>query len=899
MIRRLFAFVRRSRHQIQRDVDDELAFHLETRADELQAAGADPATANAQARREFGDIRAARHDLVRIDDQGARLRKRRDYMGDLRQDIRYALRQLRASPGFTATAVLTLALGIGASAAIFSVVNAVLFRPLPFPEPGRLYAVYSANRTGDLLQARVSPVDLDDWRAGRQRIEDIGGYFFAEGSSGVDLTGRGDPRRLAAVFVTPGFFSALGVTPLHGRLPREEELVRGGPHEVVMLSHGFWTREFGASTGALTSTLTLNGRPYQIIGVLPDNFRFPTDHSDLFVPYSTIPDTSIPRLRQVRTLSVVARVRAAETQAELESELNGIARGLARQYPENRAWDAVTVRPLHDVVVGPVQGPLLVLFGAVGVLVLAACVNVASLLVARSAARSREIGVRLALGAGRGRLIRQLLTESVVLAALGGTAGLAAAYAILTGVLAFAVGQLPRSAEVRLDGAVLGFAMLMSLVTAVLVGLVPALRAASSDVQGALRHGGRGVAGGDGQRLRSALVVAEVSLAVVLVVGAGLMARSFAALMSVDPGFRADHLVAVQFTIDPTRYPSQPAAPNTTAAPTVAPYALFAERVIDAVRALPGVASASAVKDPPFRGTGERVAFNIPGHVVPAGQDPPSAMTIHVYEGYFRTIGARIAAGREFTRQDRVGAPFVVMVNEAFGRRYFPGQAVAGQHLLVGRGTRVEIIGVVNDIRQVAMAEPAEPAVYFHNVQNSRIKTTIVARTHGEPLAMADTIRRTIWSLDPRQAITTTFTFDDAVGRALARPRLVTVLMGAFGAIGLGLGALGLYGVLAFFVQQRRREIGVRLALGARPGQVRAMFVRRGLILTGVGLAIGLSGALLLTGSVSAVLYGVEPADPVTFATVGMLLLVTAALASWLPASRAARIDPVETLRVD
>jgi predicted permease len=555
------------------------------------------------------------------------------------------------------------------------------------------------------------------------------------------------------------------------------------------------------------------------------------------------------------------------------------------------------VVPLAEVISGPVQSGLLVLLGAVALVLLMACVNVTSLQIARAAGRGREVAVRLALGARRGRLVRQLLTESLVLGGLGGAAGIAVAAAVLAGLLALAAGQLPRASEVSLDTTVVLFAFAIALACGLIVGLVPAVRISRGSVQHALRDGGRSVAGTAPRRLRRGLVILEVGVAMVLVVGAGLMGRSFLALQAADVGFRPDQLLAVQFTIDAERHagpPAQGPAPPGAGSP----YALYYQQVIEKVRTLPGVLSAAAVKDPPFRGNGERNSFNLPGRPVGPGNDPPTATTIHVSEGYFATIGARVD-GREFTSRDRGGAPVVLVVNEAFARQHFPGERAVGKTVLLGRNVPVEIIGVVNDIRQVAMHEPARPTMYLHNLQNSRVKTTIVARTAGDPLAMAESVRQAIWSIDPSQAITSVFTFEDAVSRAMARPRLLTVLLGAFGVIGLALGAVGLYGVLASLVGERRREIGVRLALGARPADVVGMIVRGGLGLAVIGAALGIAGALALGRYLSTVLYGVGPTDLWTFAGMAAVLLFTAGLASWIPARRAARVDPVETLRAE
>jgi predicted permease len=875
-------------------VDDELRFHLETRTDALIAQGLTRTEARAQALREFGDLDDARAYMRSVEARSARRQRRSRYMEELVHDLKLALRRLRAAPAFAIAAVLTLALGIGANTAIFSVVNAVLLRPLPFPDPGQLYAVYSANRTAGMMRASVSPVDVDDWRAARRQIADLGGYWYADGSSGVDLTGRGDPRRLAAVFATPGFFPALGIRPVAGRMPREDELVRGGDDGIVLIAYGFWQREFGGRADAVGTALTLDGTPRVVIGVLPAELRFPAADADVFLPYSSIPDSSIPRLRQVRVLNVVARAATSVTMEQVHAELQRIAQDLAARHPENRAWDAVTVDPLADVIVGPVRAGLFVLFGAVGLVLLLACVNVAGLQLTRAMGRSREVAVRLALGARRGRLIRQLLAESLVTALAGGIAGVAIAYGLLQALLVIAAGQLPRAAEITVDVPVVLFALAVSIAAGLLFGIVPALRSSRGDTELVLRDSGRTVVGHAQHRVRAMLVVAEIAVAMMLVVGAALMARSFLALVQQDPGFRAEGLVAVQFTVDADRHsPPTPPPPRLGAG---SPYARYAQQVVEKVRTLPGVIDAAAVKDAPLRGNGERNGFRIPGRVVPAGEDPPSAAVIHVGEGYFRTLGASID-GREFTAADAGNAPLVVMANEAFARQFFPNERAVGKALSFGQALTAEIIGVVGDIRQTSMSAPVAPTLYLHNLQNSRVKTTVVARTERDPAGMAEMIRQAIWSIDPQQAITATFTFDESVNRALARPRLIAVLLGAFGVIGLALGAVGIYGVLSALVSERRREIGVRLALGAHPARVTRMILLRGLGLTAAGIAVGLAGAAALGGYIASVLFGVAPIDPPTFGAMAMLLLATAALSSWWPARRAARLDPAQSLR--
>ncbi len=810
-------------------------------------------------------------------------------MGELRQDVRYAIRRLAAAPAFAATSVLTLALGIGATTAIFSLVYGVLFRPLSFPDPGRLYAVYSANLTADSLRAPVSQPDIDDWRKNRQNIQDLGGVFFLSGSTGVDLTGRGDPRRVPTAFITPGFFDALAVVPAAGRLPREDEMVRGGPDDVVMLSYGFWQREFAGAADAVGQSLTIGGVPYRILGVLPASMHYPSDRAELFIP-----DNAIPHIRVVRILVVVARAKPGVSREGVEAEMSAITARLAKEYPaDDKNWGHATVVPLAEVITGPVRDGLLVLFGAVGLVLLMAAVNVAALQVARAAGRGRELAVRMALGARRGRLIRQLLTESLVLAGIGCAAGVAISYALLRALLVLAADQLPRTTEVGVDTTAVLFAIGISLASGLIFGVAPALRAMATDPQDALGAGARGSVGSQSQRLRSALVVAEVAVAVMLVVGAGLMIRTFIALVDTDAGFDRNKLVAVQFTINSDRHQQL----SDTGKPVMSGYLSYYRDVIDHVRALPGVESAAAVKNAPFRGNGERNGFRIVGRPVPEGADNPAATVIHVSDGYFATIGARLLAGREFTPFDRAGSAPVVVVNEAFQRQFFPGEQAVGQRLFLG--APAEIIGVVNDIRQVSMSQPPAPTMYFSNMQNGRVQTTIVARTKGDPMAMVPAIRQAIWSLDPQQPIADVFTFNDSVDLALARPRLLVVLLGSFGVLGLTLGAVGIYGVLAALVSQRRREIGMRIVLGARPSDVLRMVVGRGLMLSTVGIGIGLIGAWLLAGFLGAVLYGVKSTDPTTFAGVVVVLLAAALIASWLPAARAARVDPAVAIRAD
>jgi predicted permease len=892
---RLLSLIRRTPSTIRRDVDAELQFHIDARTDALVRDGVTRDEARARALHEFGDLEEARAYIRRVDAEIEQQRRRRDYMSELRQDIAYGFRMLRRAPTFTFTAILTIALGVGANTAIFSVVHGIVFKPLPFPDPEQLVRVWSANPGADSRRAPVSPVDLDDWRAQRSRIADIGGWWFADGGSGVDLTGSGDPQRLSVAFVTPGFFPTLGVRPLLGRLPREDEMVRGGDDRVIVLSHGFWQRQFGADSSLLRSAVTLNGAPYRVVGVMRPEMRFPSERVEAWIPYSTIPDQAIPRIRPVRILDVVARMKAGTSVAQASQEMNAITARLAATYPEDANWNEATVIPLTDAITGNVRRGLIALLGAVGFVLLMACVNVASLLLARSTIREREVALRLSLGATPGRVVRQMITESVLLSLIGGAVGVAGATFGSRALLVIAAGQLPRTSEIGLDGTVLLFALAASIVTGVLFGLAPALRARHTDLQTALREAGRGLVSGSGQRLRTGLVVSEVALAVVLIVGAGLMTRSFIQLLRVDLGFRPERLLAVNFTINTTKHPG-------------GLYRQYYRDVIDRVRALPGVKSVGAAKDAPFRGNGERVGFVPEGLTVGAGAQPPAAPMIHVSDGYFATIGARMVEGREYSYEDgalRAPSPDsqpvfagirTVIVNRALAEQHFPGVSAVGKTLRFGE-TSMPIIGVVNNIRQTTIEEPVQPTVYINNMMNARVRVTLVARTLGEPLQMAGAVRDAIWSVDREQTITSISTFDQFVGEAVARPRLLTILLGLFGTLGLVLGAVGLYGVLSYLVSSRQREIGVRIALGAPRGAVLGMIVRRGLLMAASGTAIGLVAAFALTRYLRDVLFGIAPTDPMTYALVVLSMLAVAGLASVIPARRAATVDPAIAFR--
>ena len=881
--RRLFRWPWRSRRQVAADLDDELQFHIDHMAADLRAAGWSDADARHEAIRRFGDLELTRNYCRAEDLRREKERRRMTFLDELRQDLRYAARSLRSSPGFTATALLTLALGIGANTAIFSVVRGVLLEPLPFRDADRIVRIWHAHPANGIERGAVSEPDFLDWREQAETAEAMGAYFFLDGLTGLDLTGAGNPERLAGAFVTDGFFQTLGTPARLGRTLLPEDHIEGR-NRLVVISHGLWTRRFGADPSVVGGSVNLNGEPFQVVGVMPPGFTYPADQTmDAWIPVSFFGPDDIGRARGAQFLSVIARLKPGVTEAQLRAELSGIATRLAQEYPDNPGWDAVTTVSIRESILGEVRRPLVVLMVAVAMLLVIACVNIASLLLARATGRQRELAVRAALGAGRARIARQLLTESLTLAVLGGVLGVALGVVAVRALGASGASELPRAADIRVDSLVLAFTLAVSIAAGLLFGLVPTLRA-SGNLERSLRSGARGTVGGAGQRLRSALVVAEVALAVVLVVGAGLATKSFARLLSVDPGFRPSNVLAVTMSV-PSRYTSIDAMRN------------YYLSVLDAIRAVPGVQAAGSIRDLPLLGTGEMARPEIPGRPTPPG-GPPAVQRHHVSTDYFKAIGTPLRAGRTFELTDREDSPPVIVINEELARRTWPGEEAVGKTLRVGN-TELGVIGVVGDVRQRGLAEAVEPAMYLHALQQFRSRMSIVARVNGDPLQYADAVRRAIWSQEPDQTITSVTTLDAVVGRAVARPRLLAWLLALFGAIGLTLGALGIFGVLSYAVSQRRQEIGVRVALGATPRSVLGLIVGRGMLLAGAGVAIGIAGAALLTRSMQSVLFGIEPMDPWTFAQVTLVLLGAALLASWLPARRALAIDPVTALRYD
>ncbi|MFN2567400.1 MAG: ADOP family duplicated permease [Gemmatimonadaceae bacterium] len=866
------------------DVDDEIEFHIEARAAEYVAQGVTPDAARARAVAEFGDMERAKQLCREIGKRQQQRRRAAEYVDSARQDLRYAVRVLRRSPGFAAAAVVTLALGIGANAAIFSLVNAVLLRPLPYHEPERLVRLWETTPQGAQRNV-VSPGNYLDWRARAKSFAALGAHTW---SHGIALAGEGEPRRVMTTGVTPSLLAAIGVVPMVGRLFGDEEARAA---DVVLLSDGLWRTHFGADRRVIGRRIVLDERPHTVVGVMPPHFDFPSEEIELWRPVP--PGLLNPTQRRGHNLFVVGRLASGATIAGAQAEMSTLAAALARQYPEAMAGWGVNVVSLHGDLVAAVRPLLLVLLGGVGLILLIACANIANLLLARAATREREMAVRGALGAERGRLVRQLLTEGLVLATAGGLLGLAIAPPVLRGLIALAPGNIPLLDDVRIDPTVLGFAAAATLFSTALFALAPALRLARADLQATLRASQGSAAGLRHARLRSALLVAEVALSLVLLIGAGLLLRSARRLSEVDHGFRADGLLTVSLDLPRVRYDSTPKH--------VAFYGLLLERV----RAIPGVAGVAATSEPPATGANMTFSFAIEGRraASPSGREAPQVLHVVTPE-YFRVLGVPLVRGRAFDDRDRAGAPAVAIVNRALARLHWPTEAPLGRRISFAgpEGPWLQIVGVVGDTRMVSPDLPPAPAVYIPHAQKEwhwlAWMTLMVRADSGrDPRSLAPAVQTAVWELDRRLAIHEVATVDDLYGESTARRRFATTLLTTFAALALFLGTVGMYGVLSYAVAQRRREIGIRLALGAGARQVMRAVLGQALGLTALGVIIGTGGALALTRLLGTLLYEVSPTDPITYAGVASLLALVAALAAWMPAWRATRIDPLVVLR--
>jgi putative ABC transport system permease protein len=803
-------------------------------------------------------------------------------VGPIWQDIRYAGRMLRRQPGFAIVAVLTLALGIGATTAVFTVVNGVLLRPLPYGQPDQLVTLLWG-RPG-----RVSP-----WFSPRNLLDvTADSHAFAAAAaatpSTVNLTGTGDPERVDGALVSWNYFDVLEVRMREGRGFTEGD--GQGDGNVVVISSGIAERLFGGRN-AVGSTLKLDGRPCTVVGVAPADMRLPAN-AEFWQPLIFSPRNLAQTARGAQWVTGIARLAPGVDLQRADTAVQTVAKRLATAYPKYNKDRIATVVPLKERMVHNVRATLLVLLGAVAFVLLIACVNVASLLLARAQARGREVAVRSALGAGRGRLIRQFLAESLVLGAAGASGGLLVAYWCLQALVALAPAGIPRLAEVTIDLRVLAFTMALGIATSVLFGLAPAI-ASTGGVLARLIGAGRGSVGG-GSRLRKALVVCEMALAVVLLVGAGLLLRSYAELQRVRPGFDPGHVITFNVSLPAAKYPTNDGIARTVAS------------LVDRINGEPGVERAAAVFGLPFvddfsAGT----SFTKPGQADDA--NAPSAGMRVVTPGYFETMKIPLKAGRLFDAHDDENGPEVVLINEAAAARFWPGENPIGQTLHVGvwltrgkpRSGMKTIVGIVGNVKYEGLDSGTPPEIYLPHAQHPVDGVTIVARTRGEPMALAPVLRADLASVDRELPMANVRPMTALIGSSIAERRFTMLLLVAFAAVAALLAAIGIYGVLAYVVGQRTQEIGVRLAIGASPGSVVALFLREGLWLAAVGLVFGLAGALATTRAIASMLFGVTAADPVTFVFVGVGLAAVALLASYLPARRAARVDPCAALRAE
>lgn len=799
-------------------------------------------------------------------------------MADWLSALKYAARGLRRQPTFLAVALLTLSLGIGATTAIFSVIKAVVLNPLPYAAPERLVVLWEVNPEGNL--DRVSVPTFGDWKTEARTLSSVAAYRQ------VDFTyaGSGDPMNVRGVRATPDLFTVLRAEAALGRTFTAGEAVVGADR-VAVLSHGFWSRVLGGNPAVIGTTIQLDAVPFTVAGVMPAGFEFPTaSNADVWTPLAFDPKDIHGASRRARSLTVVGRLADGASAASAQDELGVLGRRIAAAYPDsNDKWSARVVAA-HDQLVAAARPALLVLMGAVGFLLLIVCANMANLLLARLSTRRREIAVRGALGAGRWEVARPILAEAVLLAVGGGALGLLVAVGGLRLLRSLPESQLPRMDRLTLDGGVLAFTTVVSLAVALLFGILPALRAAR-DLRSQMHESSGSTGSPFASRVLSALVVAEVALALVLLVGAGLMTRSFQRLLQVSPGFDGTNVLAARVLLPTTKYRDRPTL------------ARFYDDVIERLRRAPGVRAASAVSALPLQNVGaaSSLPFTVEGQPPPRGEDPMTEVRI-VAPGYFETMRIRLVEGRYLDDRDAEVGPRTSLINETMARRYFPGVSPIGRTIQNPHG-KSEVVGVVGDVRNEGLESEPKKQVYLPMRQSPSAGMAIVARTTGDPADLAMTLQRVIWDVDPQQPIYELSTANQLLARAVFLPRLSTTLLALFAVAALLLAVLGIYGVLSYSVNERAREIGLRLALGASARDTVGLVLRRSVALVAVGGLVGLGAASLLARSLAGILFGIGPFDVASFAAALAVLLVAGVLASVLPALRTTRVDPLVPLR--
>jgi putative ABC transport system permease protein len=854
------------RDSVERELEDELRFHFDQHVEKLVAAGSTRDEAVRQARLSFGTPDSVKEE--HRDARGTRL------LENLAQDVRYSLRVLAKSPGFTAVAILTLALGIGANSAIFSVVNSVLLRPLPYPDSSRLVTT----------DGNESMPDLDDIRAQSQSFDLIGSRSMQR----LDYTGGPQPMQIFAVAGDAQMYQVLGARPELGRMIGAQDDVFGAA-PVVVLSHAFWMSQFGGDPSAIGKQITLSGASYTIVGVMAPDFWLPHHPADVFSTLRIVYPVEAKE-RGVHVLTAFMRLKPGVTLGQAQAEMQLIDASLAKSHPDHDAAVHRKLIPLLDSVVGDTRPVILIFFGAVGLVLLIACVNFANLLLARAASRQREIAIRSALGAASSRLVAQMLTESVLLALAGGVAGIALAYAGLRGLLALAPEDLPRLNTITIDGRVLAFTIGLSVLTGIIFGLLPAWTATREHAGAGLKESGRSIAGSLASlRLRRLLVVSETALALILLVGAGLLLRSFAHMASVPPGFRTDNILTLGLSLPSARYKQLPEQNR------------FRAQLLDSLNAMRSV-QAAMISELPLGGDQIDHDLAIEGRPIIPGKIP-TAQTRTILGDYFRVMDIPLRLGREFSVQDHAGSPEVVVVNDAFVRRFFPDQNPLGARIGWAHDNTIAwktIIGVVGDVRHFGLDRPDAPAVYGLYTQSDedwKRWMTLTIRSPRDPASLARDVEQKIWAIDSALPPTDVLTMNAVVASTLSPQRFNLVLLGIFAVVALLLAAIGIYGVIAYSVTQRTHEIGVRVAVGAQPRDIVQLVLGESGRLVAAGTILGLAGAAILTRFISSMLFGVTARDPLTFLAVAALLAGVALLASYVPARRAMRVDPIIALR--
>ncbi len=803
-------------------------------------------------------------------------------MQTLWQDVRYSFRTLVKKPTFTVIALVTLIVGIGTTTAIFSIVNGVLLRPLPYADEARVVTLWQNNIKSGVEREETSPATFADWRARTQAFEDLA---MAE-PFGFTLIDYGEPETIRGWVVSEGFFDILAITPLHGRTFAAEEYLDGND-QVVVLGYGLWQRRFGGDPTIIGHQYVLNGQPHTIIGVMPKDFQYPPDR-EIWVPRP--PRERDSQIRAASYIRVVARLKSGYTLAQAQAEMNNVAAQLEEQYPQSNAGVGAVVVPIREYMVGHVRTALLILFGAVSLVLLIVCANLANLFLVRAIERVREFSIRAALGAGRGRLLRQVLTEGMILALLGGVGGVLLASWLIELILALSPGNLPRLSQITLSSGVLLFALGVSLLTALAFGVVPALQASRPNLQEALKEGGRASTTGRGRaRFRNLLVVGEVALALVLVVSAGLLVRSFITLMKVDPGFSTENALALEVQLG-----RRPAAQR----------AAFFDQTFESLRTLPGVQGVAATSSLPFHDNQVTIPVAVTLTDRPSGASgtEPTAYRITVTSDYLQTLGVPLVSGRYFTPFDQSDSALVIIINQSLAKRHWPSEDPLGRKISFatpGGTITAEIVGVVADVLPSGFDSQARPEIYSPYAQSLAGGMTFLVRTSVEPNGLLAAVKEKIREVSKNQTFSSTYTLSQLVDKSIAARRFNLFLLSAFAMLALLLAGVGLYGLISYSTAQRTHEIGVRLALGAQRRDIFRLIIWQGMKLVLIGTGIGLATALGLTRLLKNLLFKVSVTDPLTFAAIALLLTGVGLLACYLPARRAMKTDPMTALRYE